>query len=173
MFKYVWASLAGAVIVFLWSIVSWMVLPWHNATMNTFTDESSIAVAVMSNTVANGVYVMPSPASRKASENITMPMVYMAVVHNAPNMMTPTLFINGFVINLLGAIALVLLLSRAGRLSYFQKVIIVTIAALFAGIVGHLPNWNWWGFPALHTAVAIADLVIGWVLASLAMAKLV
>ena len=47
----------------------------------------------------------------------------------------------------------------------------IMIMALFAGVVSHIPYWNWWGFPFMYVAVSVVDYTIGWLIAGWAMAK--
>jgi hypothetical protein len=61
----------------------------------------------------------------------------------------------------------------AGATTYGSSVLIVFLAALFAGIVCDLPYSNWYGFPASYTVVHIATWTVSWVIARFAMAAIV
>jgi hypothetical protein len=61
----------------------------------------------------------------------------------------------------------------AGATTYGSSVLIVFLAALFAGIVCDLPYPNWYGFPASYTVVHIATWTVSWVIARFAMAAIV
>ena len=39
-------ALFGGLTLFVWGFVSWTVLPWHNMTFSTFTDEDEVAGSV-------------------------------------------------------------------------------------------------------------------------------
>src|SRR5207247_11435356 len=54
---------------------------------------------------------------------------------------------------------------------YWPRVGFLVVLALTAVVICHVPDWNWWGFSAGYTAVAFADLLIGWTLAGLAIVK--
>ena len=43
------AVAAGGAILFAWSFISWMVLPWHNATLKKFTSEETVSLALLDN----------------------------------------------------------------------------------------------------------------------------
>ena len=53
-------GIVGGVIVFLWMMVSWMVLPMHKATMNKFVDESEVLSTITRYAPKDGIYVIPS-----------------------------------------------------------------------------------------------------------------
>ena len=46
----------------------------------------------------------------------------------------------------------------------------VTLIGFLIGFLGEMPYWNWWGFSFGYVVVEIADAVIGWFLAGLAIA---
>jgi hypothetical protein len=55
--------------------------------------------------------------------------------------------------------------------SYWHRVGFLVVVAVTAGVICHVSDWNWWGFSAGYTAVAFADLIIGWTLAGMVIAK--
>ena len=50
---------------------------------------------------------------------------------------------------------------------------LVGLLGLFAALVTHVAYLNWMWFPVDHTLAMSADVVIGWLLAGLAMAAIV
>lgn len=177
-------GLSGGIVLFVWGFVSWMVLPWHNVTLNAFGDENAMVAAVAANAPTRGIYMIPGEqemAGLSAEEKAAFaeagrkrmaegPFVFAAVSPQGAGGMGPAL-IGSFLIQFLGAMLATLLLLRAMAMPYLAKVAFVMLLGLFAGIVAHAPYWNWWGFPADYTLVAIADLVIGWFLAGLVIAR--
>jgi hypothetical protein len=63
------------------------------------------------------------------------------------------------------------LLLQTANLSYRRRVGFVVVVALAAGVVAHVPFWIWWKFSTSFTLVEFADLIIGWGLAGLLIAK--
>jgi len=63
------------------------------------------------------------------------------------------------------------LLTNSTLPGYWPRVGFLVVVALTAGVICHVPDWNWWGFSTEYTAVAFADLLIGWTLAGLAIVK--
>jgi hypothetical protein len=53
-------ALLGGIIAFLWSWVSWDVLPWHENQMYSFQNEDSVGRVIMDNTQQSGMYLYPA-----------------------------------------------------------------------------------------------------------------
>lgn len=177
-------GLLGGVVVFVWGALSWMLLPWHYMTLQRFSDESAVARVVAANTAHSGVYVLPNPRREPARQvqgadaaaappAASMPLMFASVrlVGDIPNM--GQAMAGSLAIQILGGLLAAWLLSMTRGLSYPRRVLFVTLAGVFAAVVGSLPYWNWWGFSAAYTLVSVADIVIGWFLGGLAIAKLV
>ena len=165
-------TLLGGIIVFVWMMVSWMVLPWHCTAMNQFKDEAAVAAVVMENTEEDGVYVLPSmcgPGSMEEHMAATRkgPVMFAAVRKYGADMESPAPYIIGFIITLLSAFLITYLWMFSGGTGYWRGVGFFTLVGLVVGVVGGLPNWNWWGFSIEYVGVEILDSVIAWFLAGL------
>jgi hypothetical protein len=81
----------------------------------------------------------------------------------------------GFVIDLMGSLLAVCLLSSVGPCgnSYWCRVGFVAGLGVFVAIMGHLSYWNWMHFPLGYTLAFMVDVTVGWTLAGLAIAALV
>jgi hypothetical protein len=64
-----------------------------------------------------------------------------------------------------------MLLNTAG-LGYMGRVFFVIIFALAAGTVGLVPQWNWLNFDVQYVGLEFADLIVGWFLAGLVLARM-
>ena len=53
-------GLIGGLVLFAWGVVSWMLLPWHLATLEKFKDEDKVAQALTANATKSGVYLLPN-----------------------------------------------------------------------------------------------------------------
>jgi hypothetical protein len=69
------------------------------------------------------------------------------------------------------AFLLTWLLLQTSGLSYRKRVMFIAIAGLAASVIVDVPNWNWWGFSGVYTAVNLIDVTITWLLAGLVIAK--
>src|SRR5256885_13673590 len=192
-------GMIGGLVLFAWGVVSWMLLPWHLATLEKFKDETKVAQALTANAAKSGVYLLPNvhkhepvmteakgkkaeakakkaEAKRKKAEAEGMiRMVQGSVMFAAVNLQGTSGSGAALPIQLatsiVSAFLATWLLVKVALPGYGQRVVFVVVLALTAGVICHVPDWNWWGFSAGYTAVAFADLLIGWTLAGLVMAK--
>ncbi len=182
--KLVLATVLGGLVAFLWGAISWMVLPWHHKILQAFTNEDAVAAVIRSNTPQAGVYLLPnvqegaSEQERASREKAAMdrmrqgPVVLAAVQVAGRDPSSPTLYLGGLLINLVGAFFVSWLVLSLSGSSYGARVKTVMLAALIAGALGHLPNWHWWGFSTGYTLMAILDLFIAWSLAGLVISRI-
>ena len=84
-------------------------------------------------------------------------------------------YARGLVIQILSLMAAAFLLTwlllQTRGLTYWKRVIFLAVVGLAAGVISDLPNWNWWGFSGLYTAVNVADFTLTWLFAGLIIAK--
>lgn len=159
------AVLAG-IVLFIWSALSWMVIPWHDKTMTGFTDDKAVNDVIRANAKTSGVYFSPADQNRVANS----PNVYAAVRVEGMASMTKPLIVS-FLIDVVSALLVAWLLLQTTSRSFMGRVCFVVTVALAVGVIARLPDWNWWGFPAGYTMVTIFDLIIGWFLAGLVIAR--
>lgn len=161
----------GGALVFIWGAVSWMVLPWHDATLKRFTNEDVVSVTLDAYAPDTGVYFL---APGMDDEGKPLPdveagrVVFAAIQAPMPSMNSAML--KGLVSGILAALLVTWLVLKAGLASYGQRLLCVVAFAAAASLVGVMPNWIWWGFATDYTLVSIADLLIGWTLGGLAIA---
>jgi hypothetical protein len=175
--KIILGALVGGLIVFVWGAVSWMVLPWHEATLGAFGDEQAVADVVRANAASSGVYFLPNMHAQtqggEAAEARyrTGPLVFAAVRLGGAEGMGAQL-LGSLIIQVLAAGFLSWLLLQMRTASYAGRLGVVAVVTLFASVAVHLPYWNWWHFSAAYTVVAVADLLIGWLAAGLFLARI-
>ncbi len=163
-------GIVGGIIAFIWYSFSWMFLPWHTTTLGAFKSESAVAQAINVNTPASGMYFMPM-MQKGAATTAGVPQVFAAVrLEGATSMVSAT--VTELVIQIITAILVTWLLTKTSGLSYWRRVGFILVFAVAAGIFGNLPYWNWFGFSVNYTLVQLADAIIAWFLAGLAIAKI-
>ncbi len=180
-------GILGGLVLFLWGAVSWMVLPWHPMTLQKFTDEAAVAGIVSLTAPRAGVYILPNPhkhepgmteeQKKRAEEEghrrmMQGPFMFAAVSVSGARPMASAL-LTSLLGNILAALLATLLLLKTSGLSYAGRVGFLVTIGLTAGVIADLPDWTWWNFSTSYTGVAFADLLVGWLLASLVMAKVV
>ncbi len=180
-------TVVGGLIVFLWSAVSWMALPYHGRTLAKFQDEPAVQRALVSNVLGSGVYILPHPdqvmahaadsqvrlMARRKQDQIAKGFFAFAVVQTRGTGVMPVQMGRALAIQMLGSLLMTWLLLQAGPISYRRRVFFVMVVAMTGGILSHLPQWNWWGFPDGYTLMEMLDLLAGWFLAGLVLARIV
>lgn len=169
MTSYIKGGILGGIIIFIWSALSWMVLPWHMQTLNQFANEKAVADAIVANATQSGMYLMPLQGQPQSE---TTPMLFASVHLPGMTSMVAPMAISLF-IQVIAAMLVGWMLSKTVGLSYWQRVGFVVLFALAAGILIHGAYWNWFAFDIKYTLVAMGDLLIGWFFAGLVLAKFV
>ena len=177
-------ALIGGVVLFVWTMISWELLPWHTAGFTSFRDEGAVAQVVSANVSGPGLYGIPgmaktaglSPADQKAAEAAMIkrmqegPIVFMAVRPQGMSSMVKPMVVE-LVTVVLGALLLTWLLQRSSARTHSARAQFAVVACLMAGILTALPEWNWWGFSTMYSLVGIADLMVGGLFAGLAISR--
>ena len=178
-------TILGGLIAFFWGAFSWMVLSWHDQTLFAFSDEDKVAQVLLEQAGEDGVYVLPNfhqhkegagPKEAEAQMHQRMrkgPFAFVSVRRGGtdPDMKEEMGF--GLANQFLAAFLIILLLKKTSGLSYWGRVGFVVLLAATASVLCHLPYYNWWGFPAHYTLIYVLELIIGWFLSGLVIAKVV
>ncbi len=178
-------SVLGGVVVFVWSAVSWMLLPWHNSSMKSFADESAVAQVILDNAPSGGMFMLPgmppgfeslsqtekqavetSIAQRRAEGPYLYGVVWRGVKEDMGRQMGVALLFN-----ILAALLVTMLVMKTGGMSWAGRVMFVVTAALAVCLIAVVPNWIWWHHPSGYIIVTMADVLIGWTLAGMVIAK--
>ena len=176
-------GLLGGLIAFVWSAISWMVLPWHTSSMHNFTNEDAVIQVLQENAPEPGVYSIPgvqntgkTPEEKKACEEGMMkrmetgPFLYTSYrTEGMSAMWTPYLF--QFIAQIVAGMFITWLVLKLAGHTYMGRVMAVAMIVLIGGLLYELPMSFFWHFPAGHTIVNIVDLLVGWFLAGLVIAK--
>jgi len=173
-------ALLGGLVAFIWTNLSWMVLPWHQMTISTLPNEAPIAESLKNNVKESGLYMLPwttdktEEAMAEVNQKIKNgPFAYMVVHPNGFEMNKGKMMLFGLLSNILIAFMLTYLLTQTKGLSYIQKVGFVKMAAVAGALVVVVPNFIWWQFPLAYTLVTIVDTAFTWGFAGLAIGKIV
>lgn len=178
-------GLVGGLALFVWGVVSYMVLPWHTAVLSKFTDEAAVAQALSAHAATSGMYILPNPhkvepgmteAQRQAAEEDGMtrmmsgPFMFASVGLQGARNRGQAMGLN-VLGNILSALLVTWLLLQTSARSYWGRVGFVVMLAFTTCIIAYVPYWIWWNFSASFTLVEFADHVIGWFLVGLVLAK--
>lgn len=175
---------AGRHVLYVWGMVSWMVLPWHNATLNERPNEAA-ARTLIAPTIGGkpDVYYFPKMptdwndqeamnAYRKVHEQ--GPVGFIFAQPGRP-VMPPSTFAVGVATNLASALLASLLLAAASASlrSYPARVIFVAGLGVLIAVTTHVPLWNWMHFPTDYSIVMFLDSIAAFVLAGIVIAAVV
>ncbi len=168
-------AIIGGVLVFVWTALSWMYLPWHKTTVRSFENSVEVASVIKKNAPFGGVYVYPMDYENQDTSisHSGEPLIFMSVNYQKGWDMNPMTFLYALLTQILGAGLLSILMYMAAHQSYFAKVFFGALFGFGAGVISQFPMWNWMGFPTAYIWVSIADLTIGWFIASLFLASFI
>jgi hypothetical protein len=161
-------SIAAGIVLFAWGFVSWALLPWHNLVAHKFTNEASVSKVLKQNSPQKGVYYLPFSEKDHGPDKVG---AFVNVLPQGTEMNMGKQMAIGAITQIIGAFLVLMLLGQTSGLTYWGKVGFLSLVGLIIGLVGHAPYWNWFGFPSSYTIVTILDILIGWTLAGLAVAK--
>ncbi|HEV8587872.1 MAG TPA: hypothetical protein VGQ72_03290 [Pyrinomonadaceae bacterium] len=176
-------TILGAIVLFVWSALAWMIIPWPGEPLRSFTSEDAMVTAIKANVPRSGNYLIPNEPKRtpgmteeqyraamQAAENRMNngPMVFAAV--RLEPMSMPKAMIIGFITDIVVVLLACILLLQTDRLSYKARVAVVVGLGLLIFIGGHVDEWNWWGFSTAYMLMEFGAVVIGWFLTGLVMA---
>lgn len=183
-------SLAGGVVLFVWGFFAWTVLPLHDGSFRSLPNTDQVIPALQNNITEDGLYYFPgmpeetpemSDEQRQSNMDAWMEKhkqgpVGMIVYH--PQGMDPMMagqFVWGFIIFLISAFIASWFLSRSTAVtsSYLSRVAYCGMLGVFVSFVSYISNMNWLYMPMDHTTAMVADTIIGWLLAGLAIGGIV
>jgi hypothetical protein len=180
-------SLLGGIVLFVWSAIAWIVIPWPGEPLRAFTSEDAIIQAVKANAPRSGNYLLPiepkrtpgmtdeqyKAAGQAAMDRMTRGPMIFSVVRLEPMGSTTRPLVIQFLTQLVLALMASFLLLQTGRLSYKGRVVFLTVLGVIIFVGGHVDEWNWWSFSNAYMLMQFGAIVIGWLLASFVIAAFV
>jgi hypothetical protein len=183
------AGLLGGLVLFGWGGISWMALPLHIWTIKSFPNDDELIKTIRDSGETGGFYTFPglpheegwSEEERQIAINAwekklregPVGFVVFSAAGQAP--MDPVMLGAGFIIQAIASIvaACLLFIARRDLRRYFSRVFFVTLLGLFAFLVGPLVEWNYWGYPLDFILMVGVDLLVGWFLCGLVLARFI
>jgi hypothetical protein len=179
------AGILGGAVLFGWGATAHMVLQFDSS-LKMLPNEEPVMAAMRENVPESGIYFFPG-ADMSAPMTPEQEKAYNAKYRQGPSglliyhpsnekdPMTPEQLGIQFGIDVILALLAAMLLGQAAPAlkSYVLRLFFMLLIGLIAGIAVPLPYWNWYGFPSDFTQSAIAEQVIGFVLAGIVIAAIV
>jgi len=175
-------TILGAIVLFVWNALAWMIIPWPGEPLRHFASEDAIVAAIKANAPRSGNYLIPNEpqrlpgmteeqyqkAMKDAEDRMNNGPNVFAVVRLEPMSIGKAMVI-GFLTNVIAVLLACILLLQTDRLSYRGRVAFVAGLGLLVFLAGHLDEWNWWGFSNAYTMMTFGAVVIGWIFSGLVM----
>jgi hypothetical protein len=170
------AGVLGGFALFIWGGLAHMVLGLGMVGIQNLPQQQPVMDALKVAVPQSGFYFFPQAdaAGKVAPERAGGPygiMIYNAAGAGAP--MTGQM-ITECALDIVMALFAAFVLSLASGLTGFvSRVGFVTLLGLMVGLMTNLQYWNWFGFPANYTVVAVFIDVVGFLIVGLIAAGLV
>ena len=177
------AGIIGGVILWIWGLISWTVIPLYTPTMRNIPNEDVVVETLSEYLSIKSIYIFPGlpkeddqySRDRWAEKYKRGPigMIIYNPVGADPMMLGQ--FLIGFIIFAIASYIAAWFLSRstAAMTSYLSRVTYCGMLGIFISLPTHLSAWNWMGYPFDFTTAMVADVVFGWIFAGLGIAGVV
>jgi hypothetical protein len=179
--KWLLATLAGAVTIFVWGGISHMVL-FKGVGFSRISDEQRIVTALRASLPGDGLYFIPNIDLRgnpTDEEKTAWEARFRAgptgliIYHAAGDTpVSPKKVSVQFLSHLLAAGILSYLLSFTSG-SYWKRVWLAGLLGAFGLFAISTIYWNWYGFPNDFFLAQGVDMIVGWSLAGTVIAKII
>jgi hypothetical protein len=182
--KIITAAVVGGLIVFVWTSVAHMATPLGTAGLSTLgSGEEAVVAALRASGARDGLYFIPggddmpglTPEQQmeRHMKKIEAGPTGLLAYHAGPGVaFSPRQLLSelGTTIVAAGIAAFLVSLMAA---PYLRRAIAVGLLALFATLSLTVSYWIWYGFPLAFIAASLVTELVGWLLAGLAIAKIV
>jgi hypothetical protein len=175
------AGLIGGIVMFIWGVTAHMVLGLGEVGLKLPVNEN-VALSGLQEGLGGpaGVYLLPSLDPKKMGDAaevraysvkaVRSPYAWVVYQPQGTDLtqMGPQIG-RQWASGTLSALALAFVMGLAA-LSFRQRLAVASAAAIFAWLSTLLPYWNWYRFPLDFTLAALAEQLIGWLIAGAVMA---
>jgi hypothetical protein len=175
------AALIGGIVMFIWGAVAHMALGLGETGLRTPAAEDKVLSVLHEGLGAEpGVYILPwlgpehmsdaAAVKAYAAKATSSPYAWIVYLPQGQDLtrMGPQL-LGQWVSDTLAALALAFVMALTA-LNFRRRLGVAGVAAVFAWLSTMVPYWNWYRFPLGFTTAALAEQLIGWLLAGAAMA---
>jgi hypothetical protein len=172
--KWVIGALVGAIIVFAWQFLSWMLLGLHDKEHKYLEKQDEIMSVLSANIPAEGMYMVPNlPADaswddhKQHMEKVGGKPWATIVYHNSLEVDMARHMIRGFLIDFSLVILLIFILTRAGTPTTGRIVGGSVAIGFFTWLWGPYTGHNWYDLPWDMLFPTLIDAIVAWALCGL------
>ena len=174
------AGVVGGLVLFLWSFLSWVVLPIHTPTIKQLPQEDTVMSMMRANMPDKGVYYFPqiSPSAAKdpaAVEAWTAkyargPIGFIVYSPEGGAPMEPLTLVVSFILEIAAALFGIWFFRRstAARSGYFSQAAFFGAIGTLICVAVYLQEWLHMKYPLAYSLAFCADAAFGWFLMGLA-----
>jgi hypothetical protein len=163
------ATIVGVIVLFAWSALSHLVLPWYRPSFTRAADEVALASSLRAHAPTGGLYVVPFDATDRQPGTLE---ALVSVLPNGPRVSPATQILRGFALQAIAVFIVVGIVRRCRADSYIDIVAFCSTVGFVVGFSSASFYWNWFNFPLLYAVVYTLDAWIGWTVTGLCMASL-
>lgn len=177
------ATLLGAIALYLWGAMSWVVLGLHDSSYQALPNEAVITPVMTAQIPEDGVYYFPGLAADAGEDAMTEwqerhkagPIGQLVIQREGTDPLAPSVQVRGF-LNALASVFLATLLLVAAAPSlrtYVNRVAFVVGLGLIAAMTADMKYQIFFYQPSEHTTMLVIDHVAGWCCAGLVLAAII
>lgn len=174
--KTVIATLVGAVIVFVYQSMSWMVLPVHENVFKYSDADVEIQEFLNERLTEHAVYVVPGkPPGMSEAEHQQQMEAHegkpwaMITYHPSMNMEMSGNMLTGLMFSILSVLIIVWVLTAASSVfsTFASRFFVCVLFGAFLTLNSSLADLNWWDSPWHFVSGNLVDELVTWVLCGL------
>jgi hypothetical protein len=189
-------TMMGGFLAFVWGMMAWMMIGIHDSSVRQIPNQEIIAQGLMRDGLKTGFYqypamqTMPGPDGKKekfaSKDDEKLGVAHHSALHKqgpifsiiyqekGSEVMTGKVMFTGLFLNMVSAFIMCVILycSLGIAVHFWQRAMLVFLMA-YQSASAHLLYWNWMQFPWDHTVAMVTDVMIGWILIGLLLAKLI
>ncbi|HXU30669.1 MAG TPA: hypothetical protein VN851_08850 [Thermoanaerobaculia bacterium] len=179
--KILLAALAGGLVLFAWGAVSHMATPLGEMGLKNLPDEGPVLTALGASIPEAGLYFYPGLDMKNATDEQRAaweekiksgPSGLLLYRPSGGEAMSPRQLGSELVSNIFAAWIAAIVVSMISA-PFGRRVLVIGLLGLFAWLSISASYWIWYGFPTAFVGAELIDQVVGWLLAGLAIAKIV
>jgi len=174
--KVIIATIVGALILFVWNAVSWMVLPFHGNALMTVPEQALVPGTLQQNMPEDGVYHYPglpetnTPEVRNAIQEKlkTGPRITLMVYkHGGTSIFSPGAFLTSLLFNLVTVLLLLLIITRIQNRDAKNIIFMTVTIGILISFARDFPQMVWYLFPLRFTIIEVFDTIFSFFLLGL------
>lgn len=174
-------SLLAGLAMFVWGVVSHMLLPIGSAGIKEIPNENIVVDVMKANITQPGFYFFPSAGmtSSKADEQQKWvdkykagPVGIMIYQPTGKEPMAPMYLVTELITNFFAAFFAAIVLMAIGNnlKNFLHRSLIIALLGLIASVSIDFSYWNWYSFPTSFTIASLIDQTVGFFCVGLVLA---